>query len=77
VRGEKNTRQTQQLGLYFYSQILNSTRIWRVGEWASGYPQTLTIAARSKKRRSRQRNEYEYRNFAIVVHVDQCLLSYN
>jgi hypothetical protein len=23
------------LGLYFYSLILNSTRIWRVGEWLS------------------------------------------
>jgi hypothetical protein len=23
------------MGLYFYSQILNSTRIWRVGEWLS------------------------------------------
>jgi hypothetical protein len=27
----KNTRQA----LYFYSPILNSTRIWRVGEWLS------------------------------------------
>jgi hypothetical protein len=30
VRGGKNPRQAGELGLYFYSPILNCTRIWRV-----------------------------------------------
>jgi hypothetical protein len=32
---EKKNSPDWRLGLYFYSPILNSTRIWRMGEWLS------------------------------------------
>jgi hypothetical protein len=32
---EKNNSPDWRVGLYFYSPILNSTRIWIVGEWLS------------------------------------------
>jgi hypothetical protein len=31
----KNPSPDWRVGLYFYSPTLNSTRIWRVGEWLS------------------------------------------
>jgi uncharacterized protein YjaZ len=34
-RETKKTRQTGEWVCYFYSPILNSTRIWRVSEWLS------------------------------------------
>jgi hypothetical protein len=35
VRGENKNSPGWRVGLYFYSPILKSTRIWRVGEWLS------------------------------------------
>jgi hypothetical protein len=37
VRGEKNSSPDWRVGLYFYSPILNSTRIWQVGECLSAH----------------------------------------
>jgi hypothetical protein len=45
---EKKLFPDWRVGLYFYSPILNSTRIWRVGKWFSAPLQVFIEAAIAK-----------------------------